>query len=87
MRYEIRLIGRLGPLMSSALEDVRVTSVPPHTVVTISGTPDGLTHLLSELEELGIEVDRLRVVAAREGRHSNGRTSRRATATEEPPSR
>lgn len=67
MRYEIRLIGRLGPLMSSALEDVRVTSVPPHTVVTISGAPDGLTHLLSELAALGIEVDRLRVVAAREG--------------------
>lgn len=79
MRYEIRLVGRLGPLMSSALQDVQVAPVPRHTVVTIPGTPDGLTRLLHRLEALGIEVSRLRVVAAR-GQPSEQPTSPATTS-------
>lgn len=66
MRYEIRLLDRLGPLMSSALEDVQVTGLPRHTVLTATGAPDGLTCLLHRLQALGIEVSRFRVVAARQ---------------------
>lgn len=76
MRYEIRMVGRLGPLMSSALEDVRVAPVPPHTVVTIPGTSDGLTRLLHRLEALGIEVSRLRVVAGPGRIHQSNRRAR-----------
>jgi hypothetical protein len=66
MRYEIRLVGRLGPLMSSALKDVQVTGLPRRTVLTATGAPDGLPRLLHRLNTLGIEVTRLRVVAARQ---------------------
>jgi hypothetical protein len=66
MRYEIRLDDRLGPLMSSALKDVQVTRLPPRTVLTATGAPDGPTRLLHRLQALGIEVSRLRVVAARQ---------------------
>jgi hypothetical protein len=66
MRYEIRLVERLGPLMSSTLKDVQVTGLPSRTVLMATGAPDGLTCLLHRLQALGIEVGRLRVVAARQ---------------------
>lgn len=63
MRYEIRLRGRLGPLMSAALgEDVRVVPVPPRTLLTVRAAPREVPDLLRVLYRLGIEVSRLRVV-------------------------
>jgi len=63
MRYEIRLLGQLGPLMTAALgEDVRVARAPRRTLLNVRASSCGMSDLLEILDALGIEVRRLRVV-------------------------
>lgn len=70
MRYQIRLLGQLGSLMSRALgENVSVGRVPPHTFLTVSDTSSAVPDLLRVLSAHGIEVARLRLVVDREEQH------------------
>jgi hypothetical protein len=69
LRYQVRVTGRLGALMTSAVGGERVEHVDPGTRITVIGdkymTPAMLFGLV---QQLGLQVERIHRVAADRGR-------------------
>jgi hypothetical protein len=62
--YELRVNGRLGPVLLGALPHAAVSRVPRHTLrITVDDTGD-LVGVLKKIVDTGVEVDAVRKVTS-----------------------
>jgi hypothetical protein len=57
--YVLTIAGQIGPLSRHVLSDLLVEHVPRHHVLLIPAVQTELISLLDQLDERGIEVDRV----------------------------
>jgi hypothetical protein len=59
--YELRVRGRLGPLLLSAIPHATVARVPEHTLVVTTGSDDtDLFDIVRLMVDVGAEVESVR---------------------------
>jgi hypothetical protein len=59
--YELRVRGRLGPLLLSAIPHATVARVPEHTVVVTTGSDErDLFDIVQLMVDVGVEVESVR---------------------------
>jgi hypothetical protein len=59
--YELRVRGRLGPLLLSAIPHATVARVPEHTLLLTTGSDDrDLYDIVRLMVEVGVEVESVR---------------------------
>jgi hypothetical protein len=58
-RYEIRILGRLGPVLSAAVDGMRYELMPTQTTIRATLSPGDLRQFLKRLDARGVTLVRL----------------------------
>jgi hypothetical protein len=71
-RYEIRILGHLGPLLRTTVDCMRSETVPPQITIRGRLSPDDLRWLLRLLDAHGITLVRLERAGRPRGDRARG---------------